>query len=164
VLKLDLSRTGTGEGTPFTFSVDEKVLFKGTASAEIPFTLHVGAVGVFKFHTTKPGAFAPAKALAVKPFEATLQKQAGTLHAMRIRSPFGKDSLYVFLAGEIAPGLAVRLVREGAEPSAPVTSQPYEFSVYPIAMEEEARFHLAFTDVRGNTFESETVSLAGTRA
>lgn len=83
----------------------------------------------------------------------------GDLEAFRIRSPFGKDSLYVVLTGRPKDGAATLLL----EGNTPVTSKsyPYEFTVYPWPMAREMTFTLQLRDAAGKTAQTPPMVLPG---
>jgi len=58
-------------------------------------------------------------------------KSWGKLHAMRIRSPFGSDSILVALTHGPAEGGTVTLRLASREAPLVKTTSPYEFSIYP---------------------------------
>jgi hypothetical protein len=62
---------------------------------------------------------------------------------VRIRSPFGKDALYVYVTGGPATGGKATLNVAGlaAQPAAR-SRFPYEFIVYPLPMTQNADFTL----------------------
>jgi hypothetical protein len=83
----------------------------------------------------------------------------GTLEAFRIRSPFGKDSLYVVLTGRPQNGVAT-LQLDGEAPQEK-KNYPFEFSVYPLPMQRDIRFFVRFKN--GGTMQtSPTIVLPGT--
>jgi len=85
------------------------------------------------------------------------------MHAFRIRSPFGKDSLYVVLTGK--PRSAVAAIELDGAAAAPreVRQHPYEFSVYPWPMDRDMTFRLKLTDAAGKTQTTAPVTLPGGR-
>ncbi len=65
----------------------------------------------------------------------------GDMHAFRIRSPFGKDSLYVMMTGGVET--KAKLTVEMSSPSAQkivCDEFPYEISVYPLPMDKPIKF------------------------
>ena len=85
----------------------------------------------------------------------------GTLEAFRIRSPFGKDSLYVVLTGRPKDGARATLQIEGEAPQE-CASYPFEFSVYPIAMDVDLKFSVQTVSADGVTGTSGPLALRGT--
>ena len=85
----------------------------------------------------------------------------GALEAFRIRSPFAKDSLYVVLTGRPADGARATLQIEGKEPLESA-SYPFEFSVYPIPMEQDVSFTVRMTGADGKVSVSQPMTLGGT--
>lgn len=88
----------------------------------------------------------------------------GELHAFRIRSPFGRDSLYVVLTGHPKEGAHATLQLEGDPPPTPLAAiaYPYEFSVYPWPMERDLTFHVTLTGPDNPTARSLQGTLPGT--
>ena len=84
----------------------------------------------------------------------------GDMHAFRIRSPFGKDSLYVALTAPFdKKGNVSITVRQGEKTvSKKCDIFPYEFSVYPLDMNSPASFKLTM-ESGGKKYESEEFSL-----
>ena len=66
----------------------------------------------------------------------------GDMHAFRIRSPFGKDSLYVVLTdGQGKENSKVELeITSPSKQTITVDAFPYEFSIYPIAQDKPITF------------------------
>jgi hypothetical protein len=87
----------------------------------------------------------------------------GDVQAFRIRSPFGKDSLYVVLTGHPADGATATLSVQGAAAPLSVGQFPYEFTLYPWPMDKDLSFTLALTTPDGAVVRPPTVILPGTR-
>jgi hypothetical protein len=88
-----------------------------------------------------------------------LEGEWGTLEAFRIRSPFGKDSLYVVLTGRPTEGATATLQVEGQEPMERKT-YPFEFSVYPVSMDKDLKFTVQTRTADG---KNRFVDAAGTQ-
>lgn len=87
----------------------------------------------------------------------------GQLHAFRIRSPLGHDSLYVVLTGGPAEGARVTLNLEGLEGGPRgCTQAPYEFSVYPWALDRTMEFRVDLEAPASGPKQTVTLSLPGT--
>ena len=89
----------------------------------------------------------------------------GDLHAFRIRSPFGRDSLYVVLTGRPKPGARATLQMAGVPTSAPpltVGAYPYEFTVYPWPMERDMAFRVTLVDPDHPAARNQEGTLPGT--
>lgn len=100
--------------------------------------------------------------VAAAPVQQELAGDWGKLHAFRIRSPFGKDSLYVVLTGRPENGGTAKLLLENGEKEVPpATAFPYEFTVYPWPVDQELKFRIQLTDASGAITESTPVSLPG---
>ncbi|MDR1279610.1 MAG: hypothetical protein LBK99_02160 [Opitutaceae bacterium] len=90
------------------------------------------------------------------PPEAAPQKHAigepwGNLHAFRIRTPFGSDSLYMGFTGQIPEGSAVDLLMAGSSaPAATVTHAPWELGLYHFPQDKDAGFRLRLSTPDGN--------------
>ena len=70
----------------------------------------------------------------------------GDLHAFRIRSPFGKDSLFVILTGAYGKENAkIKLSFGGTRAGTEITraEYPFEISVYPVSMDEDLTFSVS---------------------
>lgn len=91
----------------------------------------------------------------------TLPGEWGRMEAFRIRSPFGKDSLYAVLTGRPKDGVAT-LKLAGAKPVEKKT-YPYEFSIYPLPMDKDLRFSLELSESEGRIVESPSIVLPGNR-
>lgn len=87
----------------------------------------------------------------------------GQLHAFRIRSPLGHDSLYVMLTAGPAEGASVTLNLKGLE-GAPrtCTQAPYEVSVYPWALEQAMELRVDLEVLATGQKQTATLSLPGT--
>jgi len=162
-LTLDLIKAGVKAGQSYQFIVNGKPAPGGKVAEGIPFQLPQEAVGVFRFASAASTGFAESAQLPVRPVTLKLPQPWGELIAVRIRSPFGHDSLYVFLAGTAPEGATVTLkVDENKLPSQTVKEPPYEFTVYPVPMEQDAAFRLEFANPDGSRFTSDPVILPGT--
>jgi RNAse (barnase) inhibitor barstar len=126
-----------------------------------PFTVTVPArkLVALRFTTQSRDVFPREVALTSTPVTQTLPGAWGTLHAFRIRSPFGSDSLFVIVTGRPPATASAKLLLDGAPPVSK-TFYPYEFSVYPWPMDQEMRFRLELTD--GTITYSSPVVLPGT--
>ncbi|HRJ73194.1 MAG TPA: hypothetical protein PLS03_13305, partial [Terrimicrobiaceae bacterium] len=128
-LTLDPARTGVVIGQPYEFLINGKPAVQGKAAKIIPFQLPVGAVGVFRFSSAKPVGFISQPPLAAKPVTVPLPKPWDQLNAMRIRSPFGQDSLYVFATNIPPAGSSAKVIFEGGKlPDQTVSAPPFEFT------------------------------------
>ncbi len=109
-----------------------------------------------------PAEPAPAKPVlppvASAPLAADLPEGHGKVLAWRIRSPFGKDSLYVCLDGGPERRGAYELLLEGHDPRA-ITRYPYEFTVHTLSPEAALTFRIRHTDTAGAVTTSEPFSL-----
>ena len=85
-------------------------------------------------------------------------------HAFRIRGPFGQDSLYVVLMGHPADGAQAKLIFDdkSANPT-PMTSSsfPHEFLLYPVAMDQDLKFHLQLQDANKKTITTQSMMMYG---
>ncbi len=86
----------------------------------------------------------------------------GDLHAFRIRTPFGKDALYVALTGGPEKGACVRLRVGGTAELLETTGFPYEFSIYPWPADAAAELAVEI-EGEGGIERTERISLVGTR-
>ncbi|MFH1497565.1 MAG: hypothetical protein ABII82_07035, partial [Verrucomicrobiota bacterium] len=112
-------------------------------------------------------ADAPRAALppvAAEPLRAGLGVPWGDVLAWRIRSPFGRDSIYVCLDGRPDEGARVELLLEEDDPAAgPRVANrfPFEFTVHPLPPEQSARFRLRLTAPDGTATLSPRFELPG---
>ncbi len=107
---------------------------------------------------------APPPMLSEGRLERELDPTWGRLHAFRIRGPFGNDSLYVFATGR-PPGGRVTLQLDGDTQGSRVdTDYPYEFSIYPWAMQTDMTFRLTLEAPDGSTVRTESMTLPGSKA
>ena len=86
----------------------------------------------------------------------------GDLHAFRIRSPFGKDSLFVILTGAYGKENAkIKLSFGGARAGTEITraEYPFEISVYPIPMDEDMTFNVSVYEAGKLVKKSEEISI-----
>jgi hypothetical protein len=162
-LHLDLDKTGVPAGTLGDWLSNGNVTGHVAAAADIPFPLAARSLAVLRFRSTKVDSLAaPHPPLSGPPVEETLPAPWGQLHAMRLRSPFGQDSIYVFLAGTPPAGSETSLVVEGAGPVPPVQEAPYEFSVFPVPMNADIAFHLVLEAPHQPPVNSSEIHLPGT--
>lgn len=109
-----------------------------------------------------PAEAAPAKPalppVTAAPLAADLPEGQGKVLAWRIRSPFGKDSLYVVLDGGPDRTGAYELILDGHEPRT-VTRYPYEFTVHPISPDATLAFRIRHTDTSGAITTSESFDM-----
>jgi hypothetical protein len=156
-----LDKAGLGlTGSDYTlFSADGKATpAKLGANLNVP----VPAKGLVAL--SLPAKMQPATAVTPLQGGRVSQKLAGewgTLEAFRIRSPFGKDSLYAVLTGRPADGAMATLQIEGQTPLECKT-YPYEFSVYPVAMNRDLKFTVQIRNADGTATTSQPLELKGT--
>jgi hypothetical protein len=163
-LNLDGQQAGVQPGASCDWIVNGNVTAKLTVAAHMPFDLHANSAAVIRFKTAKVDCLAlPWRPLPDRPVAAQLPSPWGQLHAVRIRSPFGQDSVYAFLTGTPPVGSEASLVVTGAEPVPAVKGPPYEFSIFPVPIEKDVTFHLVLQEPRRPPIESPRISLLGTR-
>lgn len=92
-----------------------------------------------------------------------LDEDWGELHGFRIRTPFGKDALYVAITGGLKKDAVVTLrVGDGSSPRVlEARTFPYEFSVYPWAPGKTAELTVEILEATGSK-RTERLSLPGT--
>ena len=117
---------------------------------------------VFPAAPAQPVFSAAAPPLGTAPETRDLGGDWGTLHAFRIRSPFGHDSLYAVLTGHPPAGAKAALLLDGDDVPRSLDSFPYEFTVYPWPLDKEMAFRLRLTDAQGRETVTDPVRLAGT--
>ena len=86
----------------------------------------------------------------------------GTLEAFRIRSPFGKDSLFAVLTGRPKNAVRATLRLEG-QPAIDKSTYPYEFSIYPWPMDRDMAFTLELEHADQTRLQTSRLTLPGTR-
>jgi hypothetical protein len=92
-----------------------------------------------------------------------LDSKWGQLHAFRIRSPLGHDSLYVAVTGGPAEGARVTLHLDGLDGGPRVCKEaPYEFSVYPWALDRPMQVTVDLESPLGGQKQNVTLTLPGT--
>jgi len=163
-LNLDPEKTGVQLGESCDWAVQGRAPARCTVASKMPFDLAAQSVAVIRFTTGKVDRLAAdAPSLPDKPVELALPSPWGKLHAMRIRSPFGQDSIYAFLTGIPPAGSEVSLDIKGAGPVPVVKGPPYEFSIFPIDVEQDVTFHLVLRESQGPPISSSEINLPGTR-
>ena len=163
-LNLDPEKTGVRLGGSCDWMLAGGAASQVTVASKMPFDLAAQSVAVIRFTTGKVDPLAaPVPSLADQPVELALPAPWGTLHAMRIRSPFGQDSIYAFVTGIPPAGSEASLEVEGSGPVPVVNGPPYEFSIFPIAMDQDVSFHLILKEPQGPPISSSEISLPGTR-
>lgn len=85
----------------------------------------------------------------------------GDAQAFRIRSPFGKDALYVVLTGHPADGAIATLTAAGQTDPITVKQFPYEFNIYPLPMDKDIQFSLALRGANGAATNMQPLTLTG---
>ncbi len=101
----------------------------------------------------------PKKSHITKP---QIANEWGDFHLFRIRSPFGKDSIYAFLNplfGKDGKAKLTVKTSSGVEKVLECNSFPFEFSHYPLDMNDEIKVVLELEDKNGK-FKSEEFILA----
>ena len=109
-------------------------------------------------YPAKSRAAAPTLPPTPAPLVADLPEGHGKLLAWRIRSPFGKDSLYLCLDGGPERGGKVELLLDGQPPQT-VTRYPYEFTVHPLAPDAPATFRIRLTTTSGESITTDSFTL-----
>ncbi len=101
--------------------------------------------------------------VAASPLVVPIGGDQGNVLAWRIRSPFGRDSIYVCLDGGPARKAGVELLLEEDSATEPrvVTRYPYEFSVHPIPVDKTVSFRIRITHTDGVVAESAALQLPG---
>jgi hypothetical protein len=93
---------------------------------------------------------------------ATLEDGWGELRAYRVRSPFGRDTVYAALSARPDSGSAAFEVEGDAQAALSLGSYPYEFSLPDLAPERTVRFRLKLIGKDGKTALTPWFELAGT--
>ncbi|EIP98591.1 hypothetical protein OpiT1DRAFT_03050 [Opitutaceae bacterium TAV1] len=172
-LSLDLARIGVAPGSVGHFLVDGREAFAGAlppadrladgVRAALPFTLPADAVGVFCFDSDLPDGAPAAPPLRTGPVRLDLPEPWGRLHALRIRSPFGFDSLYVYAEKMPPAGASLRLrFSDPARPPVVVAAAPYEVTVDTVPMAEAAVFQVELSTADGRNHTTPPITLPGT--
>ncbi len=86
-------------------------------------------------------------------------KPWGDLHAFRIRSAFGKDSIYVMLTGKPSSG-KIKIKFESPQiGELSRSSEPFELSLYPVKVSEKLRFKVELEDKSKNVITTPVIEL-----
>jgi hypothetical protein len=124
-------------------------------------SIPAGKLVALRFATQIRDVFPRTAVLAGGRASQTLAASWGTLHAFRTRSPFGADSLYVVLTGRASAGATARLLLNG-QPAGEKSTYPYEFSVDPWPVDQDAQLTLELTD--GATITTTPIVFPGSTA
>lgn len=102
--------------------------------------------------------------IAAKPLSLDTGTVWGRVLAWRLRSPFGRDSLYVCLDGRPSPGATASLLVDG-KPALrrEATEYPYEFSLYPLEPDSPLVCHLELQTAEGKVLTLPAFTLPGAR-
>ncbi len=162
-LKLDAAALGLRSGEPVLVRIpgEEKsrsVSAKRLASVSIP-PRGLVALGFAAHPEPAKPALPP---VAAVPLDEPLVTQDGNVLAWRIRSPFGKDSIYVCLDGGPERTGTVELLLDNDTQPRVVTRYPYEFTVYPFPVDKDAVFRIRTTTTDGAVTTSGSFTLPGT--
>ncbi len=86
----------------------------------------------------------------------------GDLHAFRIRSPFGKDSIFVLVTGGMKKknSKMVLNIEEPSKQTLTAKAYPYEFSVYPLSMDSDIKISVEIHEEGKAVIKSQTIILA----
>jgi len=85
-------------------------------------------------------------------FKNDLGEGRGDFHAFRIRGPFGKDSVFAILTTPFKKSGKAVLTLEGSKTGLRTFEKleyPFEFSIYPLAMDEDFKVSFKFEDEKG---------------
>jgi hypothetical protein len=157
-LRLDPALTEVPRGSAWEFLVNGKPAAAGKVAeagmVEVPFSLPPAAVGVFRFASSKeglPGLSAPSAPVVAQPITVSLPSPWGKLHALRIRSPFGRDSLYIY-ATQMAPAGSSMIAhfQDGQPATAAVTQPPYEISIPSVAVDQMVKLQTELRNPNGS--------------
>ena len=131
-ITLDTERLGLTDGAPLTaYTVDRPEGEQLAAEALSELTVPAKGLVAVSLPAAERDEFPTLPPLAEGHVMRDAGKPWGELHAMRIRSPFGKDSILVVLTrGPVEGGSATLKVASREEPLVKKTL-PYEFSIYP---------------------------------
>ncbi len=91
-----------------------------------------------------------------------IAKGWGDMRAMRIRGPFGKDSIFVFLTygfNKEGAKAVLNVKTASGEQRLERAMFPYEFSVYPLPQNEDVSFTLTFEEADGGKISTEAFTL-----
>ncbi len=128
------------------YSADGKFLYETNFDGEKTLDIKRQTLVAFKVPTSKNIVERKSKPLEGNGHYERLEahKDLGDMHAFRIRSPFGKDSLYVmFTRGVELKDCEVELVvKSPVKQSIKVAKFPYEFSLYPLNQDSDIKFEI----------------------
>ncbi|MDR3708085.1 MAG: hypothetical protein P4L33_07275 [Capsulimonadaceae bacterium] len=156
---LDANALGLRAGSPYAiFGADGNKVGDGTSA-----TVTVPAKGLVAvaYAAAPRDAYPALPALAGGRTSVDLPGAWGKAEAFRIRSPFGKDSLYVVLTGRPAEGSTATLSVDGAA-AITTTQYPYEFTLPWWPMAKDLRFTITVEEPGGKSAVSEGLTLPGT--
>ncbi len=124
-------------------------------------TLPERGVAILSFDAAEASVTPSLPKLETRPVIANLGAPWGELRLFRIRSPFGRDSLYAVLNGRPADGARAQLETENA-PAQKLDSFPYEFTVGDIPMNRPIRVRLRLSAPNAADQTTEWFELPGT--
>lgn len=169
-LRIDPALSEIPIGSAWEFLVNGKPAATGVVGESgtntLPFSLPPATVGVFRFASGKeglPGLATPEAPVVAEPLTETLPARWGKLHAMRIRSPFGQDAIYIY-ATRMAPAGSSMTVHFDDEkrPPASVNQAPYEISIPGVPIDQTAIFRVELKDPDGSKRWIGPLELPGT--
>ncbi|MDZ7617484.1 MAG: hypothetical protein U1E05_10795, partial [Patescibacteria group bacterium] len=137
-ITLDAARLGLTAGAPMTvFTPDQPEGEPRAAEAISELTVPPKGLVAVSLPAVERDEFPKLPPLAEGHVVRDAGKPWGELHAMRIRSPFGSDSVLVVLTNGPAEGGSVTLNIGGRETPLVKKTLPFEFSIYPWPIEKD---------------------------
>jgi hypothetical protein len=124
--------------------------------------LEKGAFAVLSFATKPEDVWPRQTPVTAKPVSASLDDGWGELRGYRVRSPFGRDTVYVALSARPDSGTAALEVEGDAKAGLSLDAYPYEFSLPGLALERTVRFRVQLTGKEGKRTLTPWFELTGT--
>lgn len=160
---LDYAALGIApDATPRLRTGTEDRVLPASPDGKFSLPLEKGAFAVLTFVAKSEEVWPAQVPVSAKPVSEKLGNGWGELRAHRVRSPFGKDALYVALAAPAGAGVASLEVVVGAATVLTCGDYPYEFSLSDIPPNQDLRFRLMLKAADGATEQTDWLSLAGT--
>ncbi len=133
---------------------------EGRFSVDLP----QGAYAVLTFPAADEEVWPDLPPVSEGELRTTLGGAWGETRAVRVRSPFGKDALYVALTAPAGTGVASLEIEAGETTVLTRESYPYEFTLPDIQPDQTLRFRLKLTEPDGTTERTDWLKLPGTTA
>lgn len=162
-VSLDYAALGIAPGaTPRLRTATEDRVLPVSPDGKFSLPLGKGAFAVLTFAAKSEEVWPAQVPVSAKPVSAMLEEGWGELRGYRVRSPFGRDTVYVALSARPDSGSAALEIEGDAQAGLSLGAYPYEFSLPDLAPERTVRFRLKLTGKDGKTALTPWFELAGT--